>query len=218
MNFGDFYREWADKICISSSPNVVKSLYFLDEIDVSGIDEASDFLTMHEPEWSRVLTGTLEARAALAARLDAQSIAKFRLINDRHTVNLARAEFLDDYHVTIDERTLFLIYNKIPPMRVCSALTAAKTATFALAIKRLPVSLVIEKPMMLNAIATIFQIELHNTMRGYIYFERQNNDERAHFRVTETGDEEFAPDYYEPTENCQLVLPSSAERGRVELF
>ncbi len=213
MSFGEFYRIWSERIAITSSPSVIKSAYFVDEIDLAGFDVLSEFFVDHLQDWSRSVTRTLETRAALAARLEPHDIAKFRLVNDRHMVNLAQLDFLNDYHATIDERTLFLIYNRIPPMRVCAALTAAKTASFALAMHRMPIG---SNPMMFNAISSVFQIELHNTLRGYIYFERLNKDEDAQFIVADAGDSMVAADYYEPTENRQVVI--EAKPGGVEMF
>lgn len=218
MSFGSFYRQWAEKIAITSSPSVIKSAYFVDEIDHAGFATVSEFFMDHLQDWSRTMTRTLETRSALAARLDAREIAKFRLINDRHMINLAQAEFLDQYHASLDERTLFLIHNRIPPMRVCAALTAAKTATFALALNRLPSEVIAKDPMLFNAIASLFQIELHNTLRGYIYFERQNTDQDVQFIVSEAGDDQLAADYYEPEENRQLTFEQRPSVNSLELF
>jgi len=159
-----------------------------------------------------------ELGSALAARLSGIDLAKFRMIFDRHMVLLSQAKFDDEYHKSSDERALFLIYHRVPPVRIFAAMSSVKNVTFDLLLKNRPEGLSKRDLAILSALSTLFLIELNHIMRVYIYFERQAEDPFFCFDVILPGDEAPRGDYEPPETNSQMSYPDKSKFGLMELF
>ncbi len=217
QGFSHFFNLWRSLVQVRNGASYGKNLYFQEDRDQVGFALMPDFFAECGEEWAVEVTGVFETGSSLAARLDAQDISKFRMIQDRHLVNLAKMRFDDDYHRTSDERALFLIYHKVPPVRFSSAMSRAKNHAFDI-IEAYARKNDASASQLLSAMSTAFMAEVHHTLRAYVYFERYNSDAEAHFEVAKKGDEYTKDDYSVPTRNRQMSMPDKKRHGSVELF
>ena len=216
-DFSQFYNIWRPLVQVRNGAAHGRALYFQEPDDHTGFDQLESFFDECGEDWAVTLTSIFEEGSTLASRLDATGISKFRMIQDRHLVNFVKMAFDDDYHHTSDERALFLIFSKVPPVRFCSAMARAKNATLGSVDQYCARTGASPMPMY-RAISSAFMIELNHTLRAYVYFERFNSDAAAHFEVAKSGDESKAVDYSAPTRNRQMTLPDKSHHGSVELF
>ena len=216
-DFSKFHDMWGQLVRVQQGAKLGQELYFQTGRDREGFELLPDFFHHRGEEWAVSVTRVFEKGSTLSARLDATAIAKFRMIQDRHLVNLTRGLFDEDYHRTSDERALFLIFHKVPPVRVCSAMTRAKNAAFDI-LYHYAMETGVPSHRLLSAMSTCFMMEVHHTLRAYVYFERFNSDAEAHFEVVKQGDDATQADYSAPTRNRQMSLPDKRRHGSVELF
>ena len=216
-NFNAFYVHYKDRVCLTTDPEQVRSLYFTSERDKLGFDRLPEFFDAWGVEWSVSFATTFEATSGLRARLDPLQMASFRMIFDRHMVNLSKALFDEQYVNSSDERALFLIYNKIAPVRVCSAMAKVKSMTFDYVNNLAGGDLKNEDFEVLNALSTLFYIELNHIMRVYIYFAGTISDQMR-YDVIRDGDDSIPKHYAPPTTNSQMAYPNNPEAGGIELF
>lgn len=216
-DFSNFYEMWRKLVRAQQGAKYGQDVYFQTGRDREGFELLPDFYAVKGEDWAVAVTREFEKGSSLSARLDTAGIAKFRMIQDRHLVNLTRGLFDDDYYTTSDERALFLIYNKVPPLRVSAALSKAKNASLDI-LHLYAMETGVPSHRLLSAMSTSFMIELHHTMRAYVYFERHNSDAEAHFEVVKQGDDGAHTDYSAPTRNRQMTMPDKRRHGSVELF
>lgn len=216
--FSEFCEAWRPLIRVKSGTELGQDLYFQTERDRKGFDLLPDFFHEHGEEWAVTVARIFEQGSALASRLEPPMLAKFRMIQDRHLVNLAKATFDDDYHRTSDERALFLIYHKVPPVRISSALSRAKNASFDLLFRYQQPRNDAQEVAMMSAMSTMFMAEVHHALRAFVYFERFNSDAAAHFQVVRPCDGSAPQDYSAPTRNPQMSMPDKTKHGSIELF
>jgi len=193
-------------------------LYFSDDKDELGFAFLPDFFDEWGVDWSVSFAATFESASGIAARLDRFELATFRMIFDRHMVNLVKCSFDEEYHNSSDERSLYLIYKKIPPVRVCSAISKVKSMTFEYVLDLGGKEMSKRHFTILNALSTLFYIELNHIMRAYIYFERAQAGNDSRFAVYMTGDDQLPADYELPVTNSQMAFPKKVEFGDIELF
>ena len=217
-SFNEFYAEWKDVIKVTTSPALTRDLYFVSDRDWQGFDILPGYIESQGVDWSIAVAGAFETSSALAARLDGIELAKFRMIFDRHIVNLSKAKFDEDYHKSSDERALFLVYHRVPPVRICSAMARVKNVTFDFVASHLEGEFAGKELDILSALSTMFFVELNHIMRVYIYFERFNPMQESKFQVVMAGDDEVRLDYEAPTTNGQMSYPDKSKFGQVELF
>lgn len=218
VSFNEFYAEWKDTIRVTTSAELTRDLYFMTERDRRGFDILPDYIAEQGVKWSVAVAQEFEVSSALAARLEPMELAKFRMIFDRHIVNLSRARFDEEYHGSSDERALFLIYKRVPPVRICSAMARVKNVTFDLLTDHVSGELHEREVSILSALSTLFFIEINHIMRAYVYFERFNPMQAHKFQVSMAGDDEVRLDYEAPTTNGQMSYPDKTRYGMVELF
>jgi len=216
--FKDFYRQWKGAIRVTSSVEFTRSIYFEEERDRIGFDVLPKFMEEHGVEWAVLVAAIFERRSALAGRLDQFALAKFRMVFDRHMLNLSKAEFDDAYHASSDERALFLIHQKVPPVRICSALAAAKNASLDMIVENAKNGVGEAEIALMGALSTLFMMELNHVMRVYVYFARADRRDEALFDVIRQGDNGVRFDYKPPTENGQMSFPEVEKTGMMELF
>lgn len=216
--FKEFYAHWKDVIRVTTSADLTRGLYFTDDRDEDGFDILPDFFREYGEEWAVLVATKFEARSALAGRLDRMGLAKFRMIFDRHLLNLSKATFDESYHKSSDERALFLIYEKVPPVRICSALNSAKNASIDMIISKADGRFAHEQLALISAMTSLFMIELNHIMRAYVYFTKHNRRADDVFKVTMVCDDQFQFDYAPPTSNGQMSFPDKAKFGMVDLF
>lgn len=217
-DFKEFYAQWKDAIRVTTSPDLTRGMYFTTERDEEGFDLLSNFIANHGEDWAVLVAAEFESRSALAGRLDADALAKFRMIFDRHMLNLSKAEFGEDYHMSSDERALFLIAQKVPPVRICSALSAAKNATIDMVIAKANGHAGAEETALISAMTTLFMIELNHIMRVYIYYAEQVPESKRIFEVVMPRDATVDFNYAPPTSNGQMSYPDKSRYGMVDLF
>lgn len=215
--FSKFYEMWRDLVRVQKGSRHARDLYFHTDRDSEGYELLPDFFAARGEEWAVSVTRIFEQGSSLAARLDGPDLAKFRMIQDRHMVNLSKSLFDDDYHRTSDERALFFIFHKVPPVRVCSAMSRAKNSAFDL-VYSYSADTGVPSHRLLSAMSTSFMAEVHHTLRAYVYFERFNSDAERHFEVVKAGDDGSKDDYSVPTRNRQMSFPDKKRHGTVELF
>lgn len=218
VNFREFYATWHERVRAVSSPELARELYFFENRDEVGFDLLPDFVKKQGEEWAVTVASVFEKRSSLAGRLDALDMAKFRMVFDRHMVNLSKAEFDEEYHSSSDERALFLIHTKIPPVRVCSALTAAKNATIDMIVDDANGTPNKQEIALISALSTIFMIEINHIMRVYVYYAKYNPEKQKIFEVTMDGDDEAHLDYAPPSSNSQMSYPDKTKYGLLEMF
>ena len=218
MTFNEFFGEWKDKVCVSTSPELTRELYFNSERDRLGFDVLPSYIKEQGVDWSVAVAKEFELGSALASRLDPIEVAKFRMIFDRHMVTLSKARFDEEYHRSSDERSLFLIFHKVPPVRIFSAMSRVKNVTFDFLHQGTEAGLGEREISILSALSTLFLIELNHIMRVYIYFERRSEDPLFSFDVILPGDEEPKEGYHPPVTNSQMSYPDKSRYGMVDLF
>jgi len=216
--FREFYATWHGRVQAVSNPELARDLYFLEQRDKTGFDLLPDFIKERGEEWAVLVASVFEKRSSLAGRLDSLDMAKFRMVFDRHMVNLSKAAFDDDYHSSSDERALFLIHTKIPPVRVCSALTAAKNETIDMIVNGSDGPLNENEIALISALSTIFMIEINHIMRVYVYYAKYNPEKQKIFEVTMDGDDAAQLDYEPPSSNSQMSYPDKSKFGLMEMF
>lgn len=216
--FSSFHAAWRDLIRVKTSAEHTRDLYFQTDRDARGFDLLPDFFACHGEEWAVTVTTLFEQGSALANRLDGAALEKFRMIQDRHLINVMKADFGDAYHSTCDERSLFLIHAQVPPVRVSSAFARAKNAAFDLLVQYQDDANRDSDLAVMSAMSTIFILETHHTLRAYVYFERYNSDAEAHFEVVRAADSQARDDYTAPTANKQMSMPDKSRHGTVEMF
>ena len=212
-SFSAFHAKWRDAVRVTTSPELTRELYFATERDLAGFDTLPLFFDACGEEWAVKIAKEFEVASSLASRLDAIERAKFRMIFERHVVRLTQAAFDADYHDSSDERALFLIHARVPPVRVCSAMARAKNATLDMIAEQTPVDM-----GLVSALTTLFLIELNHILRVYIYFERANGSKDSEFTVVMNGDGGVPQDYDAPKQNMQMSMPEKSENGGVDLF
>lgn len=218
MGFKEFYEQWKDTIRVTTSADVTWRMYAREGRDLTGFDALNQFIAEHGEEWAVMVAGIFERRSALAGRLDTMELAKFRMVFDRHMLNLSRAEFDEAYLLSSDERALFLIHQRVPPVRVSSALTAAKNATIDMVTQKASDKDLSKQIGVISAFSTMFMIELNHIMRAYVYFANANRRSGALFDVVRSGDDELRYDYTPPMTNAQMSMPDKKAVGVLELF
>ena len=211
--FSAFHVKWKNAVRVQTSPEHTRQLYFATERDRAGFELLPDFFERRGEDWSVRVTKEFEIGSALASRLDAMERAKFRMIFERHLVRVTKALFDAEYHESSDERALFLVFARVPPVRVCSAMARAKNVTLDMLAEEGEV-----KVDLVSALTTIFLIELNHILRVYIYFERANGAEHAGFEVVKECDDVIPFDYDAPQQNLQMSLPDKPKGGGVDLF
>jgi len=216
-DFRNFYDTWRALVRVQNGAQLGADLYFQTDRDRIGFEEMPDFFATCAEEWAVSVTQVFETGASLAARLDSAELAKFRMIQDRHLINLMKMRFDEEYHCSSDERALFLIFHKVPPVRFCSAMARAKNRSLDILSDYMSRNAQ-TAPHLICAMTTAFMLELHHTLRAFIYFERFNSDAERHFEVAKDGDEITNSDYSAPTRNRQMTLPDKGKHGSVELF
>ncbi len=216
--FKEFYEQWKDTIRVTTSADVTWRMYARESRDLAGFDALNSFIEEHGEEWAVMVAGIFERRSALAGRLDRMALAKFRMVFDRHMLNLSRAEFDEAYLTSSDERALFLIFNRVPPVRVSSALTAAKNATIDMVTQKSCSISGDDQIGVISAFSTMFMIELNHIMRAYVYFAHNNRRAGELFDVVRSGDDDVRYDYTPPTVNGQMSMPDKSKVGVLELF
>ena len=217
-SFNAFFGEWKDRVQVATSVELTRELYFSTERDSFGFDILPEYIAERGVEWSVKVAGEFEVASALAAQLNSMDLAKFRMIFDRHMVNLSRVNFDEDYHRSSDERALFLIYNEVAPVRIFSAMSRVKNVTFDLLHANCETGLGERELAILSALSTLFFIELNHIMRVYIYFERFNAGQQAFFDVVRPGLDRPRPEYELPSTNGQMSYPDKTKYGFMEIF
>ena len=215
--FNEFFGQHKDEVRLTTSPEQVRALYFSSERDALGFDRLPEFFKDWGVEWSVSFAKTFEAASGLRSRLEPLELATFRMIFDRHMVNLSQASFDQQYVDSSDERALFLIYHRIAPVRVCTAMAKVKSMTFDYVHNLAGGALKGDDFETLNALSTLFYIELNHIMRVYIYFNGARGGP-TRFEVVCEGDDEIPTDYAPPTTNSQMAYPNNPEAGGIELF
>jgi|GEM_PF-3102116 len=216
--FNEFYGQWKDVIRLTTSADLTRGLYFVDDRDHDGFDILPDFFKEYGEEWAVLVATKFETRSSLAGRLDKMGLAKFRMIFDRHLLNLSKTKFDEEYHKSSDERALFLIHEKIPPVRVSSALNAAKNASIDMIVAKSEGRFAHTELALTSAITTLFMIEMNHIFRAYVYFAQLNSKSEDVFNVVMKGDNKFQFDYAPPTTNGQMSYPDKSKYGMVDLF
>ncbi len=203
---------------MSTSPELTRDLYFTTDRDRLGFDILPSYIEEQGVDWSVAVAKEFELGSALASRLDPIELAKFRMIFDRHMVTLSKAKFDEDYHRSSDERALFLIFHKVPPVRIFSAMSRVKNVTFDFLHQGIDGGMTKRETAILSALSTLFFIELNHMMRVYIYFERRAVDPLFSFDVILPGDDMPKPGYEPPITNSQMSYPDKSRYGMVDLF
>lgn len=216
--FNEFYADWKDAIRVTTSADLTRGLYFQDERDEEGFDILPDFFKEYGEEWAVLVATKFEGRSSLAGRLDKMGLAKFRMIFDRHLLNLSKTKFDEEYLRSSDERALFLIHEKIPPVRVSSALNAAKNASLDFIISKSDGQFGAKELALLSAVSTLFMIEMNHILRVYVYYAQKNAKTTDMFKVVMRGDDSCQFDYAPPTTNGQMSYPDKSRYGMVDLF
>jgi len=216
--FNEFFAKWKDRVCVTTSPELTRDLYFNTKRDSVGFDILPTYIEEQGVDWSVEVAKEFELGSALASRLEGIDLAKFRMIFDRHMVVLSKAKFDEEYHKSSDERALFLIYHRVPPVRIFAAMSGVKNVTFDLLHKNCAEGLNERDLALLSALSTLFLIELNHIMRVYIYFERQAEDPFFSFDVILPGDEAPRADYEPPVTNSQMSYPDKSRYGLMEMF
>jgi len=217
-SFNEFFAEWKDRVAVVTSADLTRDLYFSTERDELGFDILPDYIGQQGVEWSVAVAGEFELGAALASRLDCLDITKFRMIFDRHMVNLSKAQFDEDYLRSSDERALFLIFHKVAPVQIFSAMSRIKNVTFDLLHESCEDGLGERELSILSALSTLFFIELNHIMRVYVYFERYRDGNTSFFDVIKPGQNTPRDGYCLPTTNGQMSYPDKSKYGMMELF
>lgn len=217
-DFRVFYEQWKDVIRVTTSAEVTKGMYFAEARDTSGFGALPDFIEKYGEEWAVLTAGIFEVRSALAGRLDSLIMAKFRMVYDRHLLNLSRARFDEEYLSSSDERALFLIHQKVPPVRVCSALTACKNATIDMVLEKSGSKIGMDEVGLISAFSSLYMIEINHVMRVYVYFAQNNRRKENIFEVIRTGDDQVRFDYSKPETNGQMSYPDKSKFGMLEMF
>lgn len=216
--FHEFYATWRERVRLTTTPELTSAIYFQDARDEEGFDALADFVADHGEDWAVLVAEVFEKRSALAGRLDRMALAKFRMIFDRHMLNLSYANFDAAYHQSSDERALFLIHAKVPPVRVSAGLNAARNASIDMITTRMSGKPRAHVLHVISAMSTLFMVELNHILRVYIYYAKHNSDRRSIFEVVMLGDDDAKFDYAPPTRNGQMSLASASKLGLVELF
>ncbi len=216
--FNEFYGQWKDVIRVTTSADLTRGLYFQDDRDDEGFDILPDFFKEYGEEWAILVASKFEARSSLAGRLDKMGLAKFRMIFDRHLLNLSKTKFDEEYLRSSDERALFLIHEKVPPVRVSSALNSARNASFDFILLKSEGIFSGKEKALFSAISTLFMIEMNHIMRVYVYYAQQNSKAADIFKVVMRGDDACQFDYAPPTTNGQMSYPDKSKYGMVDLF
>jgi len=217
-NFGEFYQEWRGKVAVVSAPETVRGLYFQDSRDDDGFDLLPEFFNKYGEEWAVTVAGIIEQRSGLASSLDEMGLAKLRMIVDRHLLNVTKTLFDESYHKSSDERSLFLVYHKISPAGICSAMARAKNATFDMIITKADGNFGNSELALISAFSTLFTIEINQIMRAYIYFEQANKTKEASFEPLHCAISAPTATYEAPKVNGQMSLPKKTKFGAVEMF
>lgn len=217
-SFNEFYAQWKDLVGVTTSAELTKGMYFVDDRDHDGFDILPEFVKEHGEEWAVLIAAKFEKRSALAGRLDKMELAKFRMIFDRHLLNLSKAMFDEEYHKSSDERALFLIHQKVPPVRICSALTSMKNASIDMVIGKADGHFDHKELSLVSAMSTLFMIELNHIMRVYVYFAKQQEEQQKFFEVVMQRDHDVDYNYAPPTTNGQMSYPDKSKYGMVDLF
>lgn len=216
--FGEFYKKWQDAIGVVNDHDTLRAFYFQTDRDEDGFDLLPDFFRAHREEWAVMVAAQFEKSSGLAAKLDGVGLSKFRMITDRHMVNLTKGLFDTSYYKSSDERSLFLIYHEIAPVQICSSLTRAKNASIDMVIAKSGGKFGYQELALISAISTLFVIELHNIMRAYLYFDRANPEKLERFKLGSPETVMPIEGYVAQTSNCQMTMPDKAKTGSIELF
>lgn len=218
VDFRHFYKEWKDLIRVRTSAELTRNMYFAESRDQFGFDSLPAFIERHGVDWAVLTAGIFELRSALAGRLDSYTMAKFRMIYDRHLLNLSKADFCDEYHSSSDERALFLIHQQVPPVRVCSALTACKNASIDMVLEKSGADFGPDVIGLVSAFSSLYMIEINHVMRAYVYYAQNCSSQDPIFDVVRNGDDEARFDYALPDTNGQMSYPDKSKVGMLEMF
>lgn len=215
--FRNFHAEWKGRVAGEQHSLRTRDFYLETPRDLSGFDILPDFIANHGEEWAVEYAAIFEREASIAARVDLDELLRFRMIFDRHLANLSSAQFDASFIASSDERSLFLIYHRIPPIRAVGALNKAKNASMDLVIGHAEGQFGHREMALISALSTLYMIEANHIMRVYMLFERLITPVDRRYRFSDI-DGVLPVDYQPPTRNAQLSLPDKDDQGSVELF
>ena len=218
QSFSNFYAVWKDKLSGHKISRKTRSVYLETARDRSGFDILPDFIARHGEQWAVDYATCFESTSGIAARADQLELTKFRMVFDRHIANLVRGTFDDDYITTSDERTLFLLYHRVPPLRICAALNKSKNSTLDFIIAHADGEFAHQQMALFSAMSTLFMIETNHIMRGYVLFDRVTAPVESRYQYDDNLPNDLPDGYNPPTRNAQLTLPDAAVQGSIEMF
>lgn len=218
MTFGEFFESWKDKVGPTLPSAVMMDLYLTDADGGAGFANLADLEPEDANRISMILAVAIEQSIAKNHQLSKIEFAKHRMIHDRHMIQLMDAKFGEAYHVSSIERSLFMIYHRIPLIWIFSAFNTAKNQIIKDCVLGEPKYTPEDLHAWISALTTLLMIELNSISRTYSYFGRLNKDDSYNVIPPKIGHVEMDLDFGLQDRNSQIFPKETKPQPDLELF
>jgi len=218
MNFGEFHETWRHEVGPTLPSEAMRDQYMREDDGAIGFELISTLSAEDMNHISMILAIAIEESISQSETLDKMDFARHRMIHDRHMIRLMAADFDEDFHNASVERSLFMIYHRIPLIWIFSAFNLAKNRIIKEFHKEDPIFEIETSTDLMCAITTLFMIELNSIGRVYSYFGLRNNDESYNFVPPKIGHVRVCMDLGLQDRNSQISPPKVQPIPALELF